>query len=116
MTVLRYKGYTAQLDVDVKVGVVSGRVQDIKTVIVFESADIKCIQQAFEAAIDDYLEDCTEQGEEPERPYSGSIFVRTSPEIHRHVAEAAQRAGQSINTWAERALKDAACLEGAASR
>jgi len=40
------------------------------------------------------------------RPYSGSIFVRTDPAIHRAVDAAARASGQSINQWAQAALME----------
>jgi predicted HicB family RNase H-like nuclease len=105
---LRYKGYTARLEVDVAAGVVFGRVQDIKTIITFETDRLDEARRAFEEAIDDYLAACAEDRVEPERPYSGSILIRTSPDVHRLVAAAAREAGESMNAWAERTLKEAA--------
>jgi predicted HicB family RNase H-like nuclease len=107
MTLLRYKGYSATVDIDLNVNVIYGRVQDIQTVIVFEAERVDEVQHAFEAAIDNYLDDCTESGIKPERPHSGNILIRTTPEVHRLVAEAAQRAGVTMNAWAEHALREA---------
>ena len=79
MTVLRYKGYTATVGVDLNVNVLTGRVQDIRTVIVFEADKVSGLQHAFEEAINDYLDDCKESGIQPEKPRSGNILVRTRP-------------------------------------
>lgn len=40
--------------------------------------------------------------------YSGKIFVRTSPDLHRAVAEAAARQGVSMSQWASEVLARAA--------
>ncbi|MGH2411593.1 MAG: type II toxin-antitoxin system HicB family antitoxin, partial [Chloroflexota bacterium] len=85
----------------------AGRVEDIRTVIVFEADKVSNLQHAFEEAIEDYLDDCKEGGVEPDKPRSGTILVRTTPEMHRQVADAAQRTGMSINAWIEGALREA---------
>jgi predicted HicB family RNase H-like nuclease len=98
MNELRYKGYTAKVEVDVAAGVIFGRAQDIKTIITFETDRLDAVRQTFEEAIDDYLAACEEDNVEPERPYSGNILIRTSPEVHRLVAAAARLADESMNT------------------
>ena len=47
------------------------------------------------------------------RDYSGKIFVRTSPRLHRLVAEEASRHGVSMSQWAAETLAEAV---GAATR
>ena len=108
MNELRYKGYTAKLEVDVAAGVIFGRAQDIKTIITFETDQLNDMQRTFEEAIDDYLTACEEEHVEPERPFSGNILIRTAPEVHRLVAAAARLADESMNSWAERVLHEAA--------
>ena len=108
MNELRYKGYTAKVEVDVAAGVIFGRAQDIKTIITFETDQLNDMQRTFEEAIDDYLTACEEDHVEPERPFSGNILTRTSPEVHRLVAAAARLADESMNTWAERVMREAA--------
>ena len=36
---------------------------------------------------------------DPQRPYSGKILLRVSPEIHAKVAIKAQILGKSLNAW-----------------
>lgn len=43
--------------------------------------------------------------------YSGKIFVRTSPQLHRMVAEAALREGVSMSQWAAEVLARAVSLQ-----
>lgn len=42
-----------------------------------------------------------------QRDYSGKIFVRTSPELHRLVAEVAAKQGVSMSQWAAEILAEA---------
>ncbi len=58
--------------------------------------------------MDDYLAFCAERGEEPEKPYSGNLPFRTTPELHRRIALAATAAGKSINAWLSDAAAEAA--------
>jgi predicted HicB family RNase H-like nuclease len=46
--------------------------------------------------------------QEPDRPYSGKLPFRTTPERHRRIAQAARVAGKSINAWMDEALVTAA--------
>jgi hypothetical protein len=55
-------------------------------------------------SVEDYLELCAEVGKDPERPYRGEFLVRTTPEVHRAVATAAEAAGMSLNAWVETAI------------
>ena len=59
-------------------------------------------------AVDDYLATCEKVGKPPERPYSGKVMFRISPEVHARAAIAAQLSGLSMNQWAEKALEEAA--------
>ena len=105
---LTYKGYTAKLEVDPEKGILFGRVLDIKDVITFQGKTVEEARQAFQDSVDDYLEFCEELGEKPEKPFSGKLPFRTTPEQHRQIFLAATKAGKSINAWMEEVLADAA--------
>lgn len=105
---IEYKGYTAVVEYDDSVGVLHGRVVNIRDVVSFEAEAACDVRARFEAAVDDYLAFCAERGEEPDRPFSGTFLVRSTPEIHRAAAVAAERQGQSLNQWASEALARAA--------
>ena len=55
------------------------------------------IEQAFQQAVDDYLEYCRRHGREPQRPVSGRVTLRLSPELHRRALAAASRRRKSLN-------------------
>jgi predicted HicB family RNase H-like nuclease len=54
--------------------------------------------------VEDYLESCAKLNRSPQKPYSGKLMLRLTPEIHAAVATAAQVSGKSINQWAAEAL------------
>lgn len=105
---LTYKGYTGHLEVDIEAGILFGRVLDVRDVITFQGKTVEEAHQAFQDSIDDYLEFCEEIGESPEKPFSGKFHFRTTPETHRKITLAATQAGQSINSWMEKVLSEAA--------
>jgi predicted HicB family RNase H-like nuclease len=94
---LEYKGYFGTVEADA--GIFVGRVAGLRDVITFEGATFSEVEQAFRDSIDDYLAFCAQRGEPPDRPYSGKIPLRVSPETHRRAAMRAQAAGMSLNQW-----------------
>jgi predicted HicB family RNase H-like nuclease len=94
---LEYKGYTGQVEFDGEAGLFHGEVVDTRDVITFQGTTVEEIETAFRESIDDYLEFCAERDEEPDRPFSGRLMVRLSPELHRRLYVEAKRAGKSLN-------------------
>ena len=103
-----YKGYTGQVEVDAEADILFGTVIDINDVITFQANTVEEARQEFQNSVDDYLEFCEELGREPERPFSGKLPYRTSPETHRKIFIAAKKAGKSINAWMDDVLSEMA--------
>lgn len=99
-----YKGYTAQIEIDTEHNMICGRVLGLKDVITFKGATVEEARQAFQDSVDDYLDWCEERGEEPEKPFSGKLPFRTTPDNHRKIFLAAKKAGKSINSWMDEIL------------
>jgi predicted HicB family RNase H-like nuclease len=102
---LEYKGYIGTIEAED--GVFSGRIVGLRDVITFEGATFAEVEQAFRDSIDDYLAFCAQRGEPPDRPYSGKIPLRVSPETHRRAAMRAQSEGLSLNQWIARRIASA---------
>ena len=66
---LKYKGYTGQVEFDDESGIFHGEVLDLRDVITFQGRSVEEIEQAFRVSIDDYLDFCQAQGEEPDKPF-----------------------------------------------
>lgn len=96
-----YKGYTGVFEFDPTIDAFHGRVVGLQDVVTFEGRSVEELRHEMEESIEDYLELCAEAGKEPERPYRGEFLVRTTPELHRAVATAAEAAGMSLNAWVE---------------
>ncbi len=102
---MTYKGYSAKVTFDADAEVLHGEVIGLRDVITFQATSVEGLKQAFRDSVDDYLAWCAELGQEPERAYAGRLLVRMEPDLHRDLAVAAERAGESINAFV------VACLE-----
>ena len=94
---LEYKGYIGTIEAED--GVFLGRVAGLRDVITFEGTTFAEVERAFRDSIDDYLAFCAQRGEPADRPYSGRIPLRVSPDTHRRAAMRAQSEGLSLNQW-----------------
>ncbi len=101
---MTYKGYTAEIEVDIEAGILFGRVIDIKDVVTFKGKTVEEVRAEFHNSVDDYLAFCEELGEEPDKPFSGKLPFRTTPDRHRKIFLAAKKAGKSINAWMDEVL------------
>jgi predicted HicB family RNase H-like nuclease len=107
MNMLRHKDYLATIELDPEAGFFHGEVINTRAVLTFHGSSLDELRAAFADTIADYEEWCQERGNEPERPYSGSLTLRMPPELHRRVAEAAARAGKSLNGFIKDTLEHA---------
>ena len=115
MNVLEYKGYSARVELDPDDECFVGRLAGINDIVGFHGETIAELKAAFHEAVDDYVETCSKAGKPPERPYSGKVMFRISPEVHARAALAAELKGVSLNQWAEEVLAKAVEKEHSAS-
>jgi predicted HicB family RNase H-like nuclease len=104
LEMLNYKGYVGSSEVDIESGLLHGRVLDIRDVMTFQGTTVAAARQEIEQSVDDYLDFCTELGQEPDKPFSGKLPFRTSSEHHRLIFLAASKAGKSMNAWMDEVL------------
>ena len=107
MNTMNHKGYTARIEFDERDNIFVGRVLGLHTMISFHGETVTGLRAEFEAAIEDFLRDCKEQGVRPEKSASGKLMLRVPPEIHGAALVAAQAAGKSLNQWATEVLEEA---------
>jgi len=104
---MKYKGYTAKIEYEPEDRAFHGHVIDINDIVHFQATTVNSLEKEFRASVDDYLAFCKERGEQPDKPYSGKLIFRTSPDVHRQISVAAEMAGKSINQFLEDAAKQA---------
>ena len=107
MNTMSYQGYTARIEFDERDSIFVGRVLGLRSIISFHGQTVEELRGQFAAAVDDYVADCEEQGVSPEKPASGKLLLRVSPEIHSQALIRAHATGKSLNQWATEALQRA---------
>ena len=105
---MTHKGYSARIDYDDDDSMFTGQIAGIRDGVGFHADTVDALREAFHEAVEDYLETCAEIGKQPQKPYSGRMMFRVSPEVHRQAALAAELSGKSLNQWAEEVLDRAA--------
>ena len=103
---MEYKGYIGIVEYDAQAKIFHGDVINTRDVITFQGTTVKEIERGFKESIDDYIEWCKDEGEEPEKPYSGKFNVRLPPELHRQAVIMAKKKKVSLNTFVEKAITD----------
>ena len=104
---MKYKGYEAIIEYDEVDHLFFGRVINTRDVISFDGTTVDELQRSFEAVIDEYLEDCKQEGKEPDKAYSGQFNLRISPELHRKISIEAKKQNLSLNSFVEQELNRA---------
>ena len=104
---MEYKGYVAKIEIDEEAGILHGEVINIRDVITFEGRTVEELQGAFRDSVEDYLEFCTQRGENPEKPFSGRFVLRLPAEIHRKAYVKAKLAEKSLNRWVTEVVESA---------
>lgn len=102
-----YKGYTARIEYRDEDNCFIGHTAGISDIVGFHDGSVTELRAAFEEAVDVFLETCTRLNRAPQKPYSGNIMLRVSPEIHAAVATAGEFSGKSLNQWATETLAEA---------
>jgi predicted HicB family RNase H-like nuclease len=108
MSTLEHQGYIALIELDADDGMMSGRVVNTRAVLYFEGATVRELQDAFAETIADYRAQCAADGIEPEKPFSGQLSLRLTPDLHRRIATLAAKRGKSINATIAEVLENVA--------
>ncbi len=107
MSTMTYKGYAARIEYSDEDGCFVGHIAGIKDVVGFHGHTVAKLRAAFKEAVDDYLATCKKLGRAPQKPYSGKLMLRISPEVHARAAMIAEAHGTSLNQWAAEVLAKA---------
>jgi len=104
MNTMSYKGYAAKIEYSDEDDCFIGHIAGINDIVGFHANSVAELHASFEEAVDDYLQTCTKIGKSPQKPYSGKIMLRISPEIHARAAMIAEAQGKSLNSWVSELL------------
>lgn len=104
--VLKYKGFIGSAEVDTEDDTLRGKLLHINGLVTYIANTPAGLKAEFEAAVDDYLKFCDEEGVEPEKPYQGSFNVRVGKDLHKKAAKAASEEGVSLNEFVVACIRD----------
>jgi hypothetical protein len=79
---LKYKDYTARIELDTEAGVFHGRVLGIKDIITFEGETPKEVEKEFHKSIDAYLQFCVSIRQQHNQPDSCEVKIHP-PAVQR---------------------------------
>lgn len=94
---MEYKGYAGTVEYSEADNCLWGKIAGINDIISYEGQSVFEIRQAFEEAVDCYLEDCASRGKEPNKPYIEPILVTVEPELREKLETQAMEAGITLN-------------------
>jgi predicted HicB family RNase H-like nuclease len=107
MKTMQHKGYAAHIEYSEEDGCFIGHIAGIRDIVGFHGSNVDELRAAFEEAVEDYIETCVKIGKAPQRPYSGKVMLRISPELHADIALRAEVSGKSLNQWVAETLAHA---------
>ena len=96
---MEYKGYIAQVEFDDEAEVFHGQVINTRDVITLQGTSVPELRKEFENSLEVYLGFCRKLNQEPEKPFSGKLMLRLSPQIHRKAF------------WGKRSQQEFECLD-----
>jgi len=109
---MTYKGYHGTVSFDDKSEIFHGEVTDLRDMVTFQGRSVDELKSAFQESIDDYLDFCSERGEDPDKPFSGNFVLRIDPQLHRKLVALSREEGESLNRWVESRLRRLTQLDG----
>ncbi|HWZ35428.1 MAG TPA: type II toxin-antitoxin system HicB family antitoxin [Mucilaginibacter sp.] len=102
--ILQYNNFYASVHFSAADEVFHGKILGINDLVTFEGASVKELKQAFQEAVEDYLETCELVGKEPEKTYKGSFNVRVSSTLHKEASIFAAVHDMTLNEFVKLAL------------
>lgn len=108
---LTYNGYTASISYSSTDEVFFGKVLAINDLVTFEGTSVIELKEAFQEAVDDYLETCKFLGKAPDKAYKGVFNVRVPSTLHKKAATLASQHDITLNDFVKSVLEYAVTHE-----
>jgi predicted HicB family RNase H-like nuclease len=102
---LQYKEYYGSVEYSAEDEVFFGKIEHVNDLITFEATDVQGLQQAFQEAVDHYLEQCSALHRAPQKTFKGRFNIRISPELHKQASLLAAQQRISLNKLVEQAIR-----------
>lgn len=102
----KYKGFEGSMGFSVEDECLFGEVLFIRSKIIYIGDTFEELKNAFEDAVDSYIQHCEEKSIQPEKPCSGTFNVRVGTRLHQEATKVAYRHNISLNEIVIHALED----------
>lgn len=102
---LEYKGYSGTVEFQAEDECFCGQVLHINDLIMYSGTSVDEVKAMFHEAVDEYLEDCLEEGVDPDKPYTGSLNCRIGKDLHKLCVSESKSKSISINAVIKDALE-----------
>ena len=104
--ILKYKDFIATVQFSEEDETFIGHVEGIDSVVSFEGQSVDELKQAFEDAVESYLDFCQRKGiVEPQKSYTGVISVHIHPDLHRRIDITAKLMGTTPNGFIQKVVE-----------
>lgn len=102
---LFYKDFIGSVHFSADDGLFFGRIEGISDLVSFEGTTVEEIKNAFEEAVEDYIDICKQTGKQLQKSYKGSFNVRLTPELHKKAVQRSLMLGISLNKLVQKAIE-----------
>lgn len=102
--VLKYKDFIGTVEYSADDEAFFGKLAGVDDLVTFEARSVEELKEAFQEAVNDYIELCQEAGKNPHKSFKGSFNIRIKPELHKKAAKKSTELGISLNQFVERAI------------
>lgn len=103
---LHYKGFTGVVSFSPEDKVFCGKITMISDLVTFEGESVVELENAFQEAVNDYLETCKQLGKAPQKNFKGTFNIRINPSLHQQAYQVALAKNISLNKFVEHAIKN----------
>ena len=104
--ILKYKNFIATMQFSEEDEAFIGHLEGIDSVVSFEGQSVVELKQAFEDAVESYLDFCKRKGiVESQKSYPNVLNVNISPDLHHRVALTARMMGTTKNVFINKTVE-----------
>lgn len=92
-----YRGHKGQINFSKEDGCFFGQISDIPDLILYEGDSLEQLEESFQEAVDDYIDNAAIENRKAHKPFSGTLNVRLGKDLHADLAKIAENKGKTIN-------------------
>ena len=100
-----HNGYIGIIDFDPEIDLFHGTVINTHDVITFYGASVTELRSEMQKSLEVYFKFCEEQGKVPDKPFSGELTIKTSPELYGQIAMNAARRQLEIDVYLQEVIE-----------